>query len=500
MNYLRLGVYTAKQLINLALLVLCAMTAQSNELSKRAEQITTTPLNVAEQTDGIETHRDSSAAITPEPVNRSSSPADLRQIQPEEKPLPNHRKPDHRRPDTQPGTSPHRPDPRHGFNHLPTPASNAFRPATDNANRALLAATQSTETNDLIIYDEWLVRSDSMAVAEQERRQLAANGIKIKQRQHLKSLGYVLSVYSLPEKADPYSLFRQINMQLPAINIEFNQRYLQLSSSDLSSKSKTSFDPKRYGHALTRMPTEGCKPLRGVIAMMDSKVNTDLMEFKQFNMTSIDSVRQEQKVSSDHGTAVAYLFTQLAPEATLLAINIYAQVNTQTETRTDWLLAGFETVLSYQPKPLVLNMSFGGLPGALLEDAIQTLAEHEIRLVAAAGNNGPDAAPVYPAAYPNVVAVSAVDITETKWTHANQGNYIEISAPGVDLWLIGKTGKARYFSGTSFAAPWVSVLAALTTLEQWLNRGQFTKDIGPTGFDAEYGKGLVQFHPLCHGG
>src|SRR3546814_20736826 len=55
-------------------------------------------------------------------------------------------------------------------------------------------------------------------------------------------------------------------------------------------------------------------------------------------------------------------------------------------------------------------------------------------LVAAAGNEGPHAAPVFPAGYPSVLAVTAVDASLQPYRHANRGDYIDLAAPGVDFW------------------------------------------------------------------
>src|SRR3546814_9491455 len=84
-----------------------------------------------------------------------------------------------------------------------------------------------------------------------------------------------------------------------------------------------------------------------------------------------------------------------------------------------------------------------------------------MRLVAAAGNEGPHAAPVFPAGYPSVLAVTAVDASLQPYRHANRGDYIDLAAPGVDVWSARRGQGGRYNSGTSFAAPFVAAAAAL---------------------------------------
>jgi subtilisin family serine protease len=81
--------------------------------------------------------------------------------------------------------------------------------------------------------------------------------------------------------------------------------------------------------------------------------------------------------------------------------------------------------------------------------------------VAAAGNNGPKAAPVYPAAYPDVIAVTATDEDDTLYAKANRGEYIFIAAPGVDIVAPGLKGGYGLSSGTSMAAAHGSGVVAL---------------------------------------
>ena len=84
-----------------------------------------------------------------------------------------------------------------------------------------------------------------------------------------------------------------------------------------------------------------------------------------------------------------------------------------------------------------------------------------IILVAAAGNAGPNSPPLFPAADPNVIAVTATDEDDRIFRAANRGNHIAVAAPGVDLWLPTLDGDYRMTSGTSFAAAEVSGVIAL---------------------------------------
>lgn len=111
----------------------------------------------------------------------------------------------------------------------------------------------------------------------------------------------------------------------------------------------------------------------------------------------------------------------------------------------------------------VINMSLGGTADfSLIREAVTRAAAAGVIVIAAAGNDGATAAPSYPAAYPEVIAVAATTSEKIIAIYSSGGNYIDVAAPGsliLSSWPTG-TGYAR-ISGTSMAAPHVAGLAAL---------------------------------------
>jgi subtilisin family serine protease len=109
----------------------------------------------------------------------------------------------------------------------------------------------------------------------------------------------------------------------------------------------------------------------------------------------------------------------------------------------------------------IINMSWGGsgysTTGA---NAIDYAWSRGVILVAAAGNNGTNA-PVYPAAYSNVIAVAATDINDHVASFSNFGTYVDVCAPGVNIYSTVPSNNYDYKSGTSMAAPMVAGLAGL---------------------------------------
>jgi subtilisin family serine protease len=156
----------------------------------------------------------------------------------------------------------------------------------------------------------------------------------------------------------------------------------------------------------------------------------------------------------------------------------------------------------------VINMSFGTAegelePGAPLPHiaAIRYAATYGCVLVAAAGNSG-RLEKFYPAALPDVIAVTSVDRGGRRSSFSTYGSHCALAAPGEDIVSMGIRGY-RMSSGTSHAAPFVSGAAALLVARarragRELNGGQVrdllvasAAPLGGGGFSPETGHGLL---------
>jgi hypothetical protein len=157
-----------------------------------------------------------------------------------------------------------------------------------------------------------------------------------------------------------------------------------------------------------------------------------------------------------HGTAVASLlvgnqgpFRGAATGARLYVADIYggnrAAGSASAIVKALGWLAGH--------RPQVINISLDGPANKLLARAIQIVQSRGIQVVAAVGNDGPAAPPQYPASYPGVLAITAVDSHGRAIPEAGRATHLDFAAPGADMAaaLPGK-GYARV-RGTSFAAP-----------------------------------------------
>jgi len=213
-----------------------------------------------------------------------------------------------------------------------------------------------------------------------------------------------------------------------------------------------------------------------------------------------------------HGTAVAALFVGdpdsrspgLVPGARLVAVDAFHRAGTDERADAFALVAALQILADSGVR--VVNLSLAGPPNEVLGAAIATLTrERDILFVAAAGNGGPAAAPQFPAAYPEVLAVTAVDRRFEPWRRAARGPHVDIAAPGVDVWTAASIRGARTKTGTSFAAPFVSAAAALlrdrnpamTADEARKVLIAQASDLGPPGRDDLYGAGLLSSAGLC---
>jgi hypothetical protein len=154
----------------------------------------------------------------------------------------------------------------------------------------------------------------------------------------------------------------------------------------------------------------------------------------------------------------------------------------------------------------IVNMSMSGPSDTLLQKAIADLSAKGVIFVAAAGNEGPAAPPSYPAAYAQVIAVTAVGKDLRSYSLANHGDYIDVAAPGVGIWTALPNAMEGYQSGTSFATPHVTaIIAAMydrvsTKTKDAFLREMTIRDLGQPGRDSVYGRGLVLASGVCNGG
>jgi len=245
------------------------------------------------------------------------------------------------------------------------------------------------------------------------------------------------------------------------------------------------------------------------IGMIDSAISLD------HNALRHAQIKQQRFIASDliaptaHGTAVAGIivgqgntFSGALPTAHLFAAAVfYEKKEYQQSASTLALLEAINWLL--EQKVTVINMSLTGPPNLLLEKAIKKAVTQDVIFVAAAGNAGPSAPPLYPAAFDNVIAVTAVDKNKRIYRWANRGEHIDFAALGVAVMTARADGSEGIETGTSIASP--RVAAELLKLQlntedepsmpntSYLQLKKNSLDLGDPGKDIIYGYGLVGF-------
>jgi len=168
-----------------------------------------------------------------------------------------------------------------------------------------------------------------------------------------------------------------------------------------------------------------------------------------------------------HGTSIAGLIgahaelVGVAPRAQILSIRAFASSKSDPGAQGSSVHIARAIQWAYLRHARLVNMSFAGPSDPLVGEIVRAGHRENMIFVAAAGNDGPRAAPAYPAAYPEVIAVTATDARDRLYAAANVGDYVSVAAPGVDL-LVAEPGNAYQFrSGTSLAAAEVTGVIAL---------------------------------------
>ncbi len=171
-----------------------------------------------------------------------------------------------------------------------------------------------------------------------------------------------------------------------------------------------------------------------------------------------------------HGTLVtgviaaaennAFGIAGVAPESDVVVVPVCAPTPgvAADVCRMSDVLRGIDA--AWQNEARVVSLALVGPPDPLLQRAIERLERLDMLVVAAAGNEGGEA-PRYPAAYPGVIGVGAIDAGNALWSRSNRGSWVSVYAPGTEV-LSTVPGDAFAFGdGTSLAAAHVAGLVAV---------------------------------------
>jgi subtilisin family serine protease len=259
-------------------------------------------------------------------------------------------------------------------------------------------------------------------------------------------------------------------------------------------------DPAQYALAKLHLP-EAQALARGdrvVVAVIDTEIDKTSLELAGAITGSFDALGVAAPMEA-HGTGIAGIIAAhakllgAAPAVRILAIRAFGNGNGTTFT----IMKGLDYAVAHDAR--VINMSFAGPSDPALTRALAAAHLKGRVLVAAVGNKGPKSPALFPAADPNVIAVTATDAKDRLFEGANRGDHVAIAAPGVDILVAAPGNVFKMSTGTSFASAYVAGVAALLaerkpdlTPDAVKNLLMSTAhDLGSKGRNPQFGAGLM---------
>jgi len=321
-------------------------------------------------------------------------------------------------------------------------------------------------------------RPESLAAAQ-------AQGYAVLSRAGLAELGLDLVVLRAPVGVNAREAVRRLRRLDPAGRYDFNHIYTEVGAA--APGASPSLTPVGAGEVRLGL-------VDGGVDASHPALHAARIEQRAFAPGGLNPTR--------HGLAVASLlvgtdrrFRDAAPGARLFVADVYG---TTAAGGSAEAVARALAWMAEKQAP-VINVSLVGPPNLAVQAAVAVLIGRGHLIVAAVGNDGPAAPPLYPASYPGVIAVTAVDGAGRPLPEAGRAAHLDFAARGADMIAATPGGGFAAVRGTSFAAPVVARQlarrlsapdrsAAARAVAAVAREAQ---DLGAHGPDRVYGRGLV---------
>jgi len=348
------------------------------------------------------------------------------------------------------------------------------------------------------VADEIVAEIDGSLTAAQTDELARRHGLARLQSQDFPLIGASIGLFRVTDRRPVEAVSRELATDTNVRSVQPNFRYLLQEQKAAPAEG----DPAQYALAKLRLP-EAHMLAHGAnvtIAVIDSGIDARHPELANAIADSFDALGSKEGPHV-HGTGVAGAIAAharlmgSAPAARILAIRAFGSSPNGAESTSFIVLRGLDYAAAHGAQ--IVNMSFAGPKDTLIERGIAAAAAKGIVIVAASGNAGPKSPPLYPAAYPDVIAVSATDAQDRLFAASNRGSYVAVAAPGVDIFLPAPDEKYQMTSGTSFSAAYVSGLVALMLERNPSLRPdevrailmKTARDLGAPGRDDQFGAG-----------
>jgi subtilisin family serine protease len=213
--------------------------------------------------------------------------------------------------------------------------------------------------------------------------------------------------------------------------------------------------------------TNGVTGKGAIVAVLDTGATFNHPDLAGHYLSGYNAIQPDQPPADvadgivnyevGHGTMVAGIIARLAPDAKIMPVRV---LNGDGSGSMFNLVKGVQYAVTHGAN--IISMSFGAtVRSSALNDALDQAERAGIVLVASAGNDNEADAALAPTVGRGTIAVAALESDNRKSPYSNYGSFVKLSAPGSNIRSTYSNGGYATWSGTSFAAPFVSAEAAL---------------------------------------
>ncbi|WP_417433297.1 S8 family serine peptidase [Kiloniella sp.] len=358
-----------------------------------------------------------------------------------------------------------------------------------------ICPTETSVVNDVSIEQDVIILVDG-AQENAVRSEL--------QRRHLPvlevyNLGVLQSVLIQTRSTNAGAVIQELRTVFPNAEVDFNN--------DLTASAK----PRLYAQkAIGWDLDQGCQvtQLGFPIGLLDGAIDQHHAAFDGQAIVSRNFLGN-QTIDLSHATSIGSIlignnqengYQGLIPGTQLFNAVVLRLSNSGDQlASTVAVLQGLDWLLENHVRLINVSLSTDVANSVLNKGFVLSLEKGAL-VFSSAGNQGPNAPVSYPAALEGVFTITAIDSRHKIYRDANQGNFIDYAAPGVDIWTAVPGNKGAYVSGTSFATPHALAVAShILKNNPKMSRQVLSRalsfsviDLGDHGRDSIYGAGLIK--------
>lgn len=366
--------------------------------------------------------------------------------------------------------------------------------------------TSDTSPKQATVSDELINRTEVIAVVNTQvnavdlEQQAEEWGYRLKTKEKLEGLDMYVMTFDCPPGIDPHNAVVELERLQPDSTVGVNHKY------DLNLNDAVFTAPSRgYADNLISWPEAGCDA-HVPVGIIDGGISEAFLRRHQDRIFYKTFIKEKpSQAAIDHGSVIASILvepTRLHQGQFFIAAVVSQDDKGQSFSGVFPMLKALDWMIKNDVK--VVNISLAGPNNPTLEKAIKRASDKGMIIVAAVGNDGKYASPRYPAAFETVIAATAVNKDGQIYKDAVQGSHVDFAAPGVRVY-VPDVGQGQFVSGTSIAAPFITAMIAshskdakdLTVADVTQYLSSSTVDLGESGKDPVYGRGLIKAKTNC---